>query len=89
MRTTSSRASTRLQEALRREAGTPAGEDQGTLMLVLPPADGCDLSMLQPLGSKIPPSSYFLFYKELDEWFPQDLPASLDGGWGREVVAFL
>lgn len=55
----------------------PAREDQGTLVLVLPAADGCDLSM-----SKIPPSSYSLFYKELDEWFPQDFPASLDGGWG-------
>lgn len=42
-----------------------------------------ELSMLQHSGSKISPSSYFLFNKELEEWFPQDLPASLGGGVGR------
>lgn len=35
----------------------------------------------QHCGSKLPLS--FLLKGELEEWFPQDLPASLDGGAGK------
>lgn len=46
-----------------------------------------DLSIRQHSGSEIPLSSYFLLNEELEDHFPQDLPASL--GRGVEQVAYL